>query len=179
MKKFKKVILLLSVSAMCVSPAFAQTSSTSMNQQVKNVPIVSVFEGHSSQLEETSEKLIDDMFSVNALALKEFDLSTGDYSADAEYSSSVTIQRLFAKHGGTIKVKITNVDTDRDHTVTVKLFKDGVEQQKTTLSIGMKKLGIFNNKTATFKNLDADSKYTIKLENGTGSTYNEQVKVTN
>lgn len=172
-------MLLLSMSAMCVSPVFAQTSSTSMNQQVMNTPIVSVTDGYSSQLEETSEKLIDDMFSISALALKEFDLSEGSYSADAEYSSSITIQRLFVKHGGTIKVKVTNIDTDKDHTVTVKLLKDGVEQQTSTLSIGKKKLGLFNNKTATFKNLDPDSKYTVKLVNGTNSTYNEQVKVSN
>lgn len=183
MKHLKTLLLLSILLMMCAQAILAQTNNESEFQVKNNIPTVNVTSGYSTEKPTAIDKLFDDnlnnLFNITAYSTKEFDLSSGSYSADGSYSSSITIKRVFVKHGGTIKVKVTNLDTDRNHETTVELLEGGKVVQSSDISIGKKKLGVWNYKKVTFDNLNLDSKYTIRLKNGTGNKYNQNVKVYN
>ncbi|MBC8581393.1 hypothetical protein [Zhenhengia yiwuensis] len=186
MKLFKKTALMLLLGLSFSTTIFAQTNelplteSSSIVKNANNEIKVTVENGYSSFIDiPTDNILLFDNFYSPYASYSKHDLSAGNYSTQAQYSSSISVQREFSNHGGQIKVKITNTDTDRDHSVKVKLYKNGVHQQSSDLSIGKKVLGIFNSKTATFSNLDAGSNYTIQLVNQSSGkvTYNQSITV--
>lgn len=183
MKHLRTLFLLSIILMMCTQPILAQTNNTPEFQVENKIPTITVTGGYSTEKPTATDKLFDDdlnnLFNITTYSTKECDLSSGPYLADASYSKSVTVKRVFVKHGGTIKVKVTNLDTDRDHETTVELLEDGEVVQSSDISIGKKKLGIWNYKKVTFDNLNRDSKYTIRLQNGTNEKYNQNAKVYN
>lgn len=180
MKISKKLLGTLLLGLACTQGVvFAQPaalSTATVNQQESIT--ITVEEGFSTTREISDNYLTDNSIDFLLARLASHDLSRNSYSTQASYSSSVSLDREFINHGGRIKVKLTNVDTDRDHNVTVKIYKNGTYVDKQTVSIGKKIAGVFNNKTVTFDDLDSSSKYTIQLvNNGSNITYNEDVVV--
>lgn len=180
-KNIKNQSLAIIIACMAIaSPitSFASTNKEEINtvQRTNDFVIVEVTENEPSSLPETNAPFRTDMARGTAKPSTESHVDLNSDTGKIQYTKLIYGNKLLFG-ANTLNVQVWNESSNVDQKFTVTLYEsNGTKIGTSDMSIGKRVIGLFNSKTATFKNLSASKRYYFTLSQSTGLSYEQTYK---